>query len=130
MSIPLSLVSFLTLHFLYKILNSLNISIKSLLKSYSLAYGIILILFVQNINRLFFLACHNMKHLFFFNTLLYIVQGVTIIFVGFLVILSISFFYMMRYLYSKKIQYLPFNLKKKSLWPTILLICYVLRPLL
>lgn len=130
MAVPISIISFLALHFIYKVLDLFRVRVKSLLKFYSLLYGIILVSIVQNISRLSFIACHNLLNMFSFNTMLYAVQGVTILYLGFMIILSTSFFYMMKYLYRKKIKYLPFNLKKLSLWPTTLLICYVFRPII
>lgn len=130
LSVPVSLFSFIVFHYIYKALSLFHLRIKTMFSSYSLAYGIFLILFVQNLSRLSFLACHNFMSLFFFSTEFYIMQGVTIIFVGFITILSMSFFYMMKYLYGKKIKYLSFNLKKVSWWPTTLLISCVLRPII
>lgn len=68
MSTPVSLLFFFSLHFMYKVLKCSHSDIRSLFKSYSLSYGIILVIFIQNISRLSFLACHNFRHLFFFNT--------------------------------------------------------------
>lgn len=104
LSVPLSLLSFFVLHFLYKVLKKYHLGIKSLFKSYSLLYAILLIIFIQNISRLFFLACHNFLHLFSFNTSLYVAQAVVVMFNGVLMVLSVSFFYMIAYLYDKKIK--------------------------
>lgn len=103
MYVPASTLYFISLYLLYKVLNHFQLKIKTLIKSYSLSYGIILVLFVDNLSRLSLLACHNFQHLFSFNTLLYFIQGLTIIFIGFVIILSISFFYQIKYLYGKKI---------------------------
>lgn len=112
MSAPLSFISFFTFHLLYKALKCCRLGIKSLFRSYSLPYAIILVLFVQNISRLSFLACHNFTHLFSFNTTLYLVQALTVIFVGFITILAVSFCYHIQYLYGKKIGSISFNLRR------------------
>lgn len=109
---PVSILSFIILHFIYKALKCSHIGIKSLFRTYSLSYGIILVLFVQNISRLSFLSCHNFAHLFFFNTQLRLLQGITVVFVGFMIILSVSFFYHVRYLYGKKTKCISFNLRR------------------
>lgn len=46
MLVPFSIVSFIIFHFIYKALSSRRINIKSLFNSYSLIYGILLVLLV------------------------------------------------------------------------------------
>ncbi len=130
MSVPVSFLSFFLLHFLYKVLKCSEFGIKSLFKSFSLSYGIIIVLFIQNFNRLSFLSCHNFLHLFAFNTLLYFLQGITVTFVGFVIILTVSFFYIIRYLYGKKVKSVSFNLRRVEGWSTILMIRFILRPII
>lgn len=129
MMVPISLLLFFSFHFLHKLLKHYKLGIKSLFKSYSLPYGIILIVFVENISRLSFLACHNFTHLFSFNSKLYYLQGTTVIFVGLLFILSISFFYNTHYLYDKRIKFISSNLRRIKLWGTIQVYRFVVRPI-
>lgn len=125
---PISFLLFFTFHFLFRILKHNKQGLKSLFKSYYIPYGIILVLFIQNINRLIFLSCHNFKNLFAYSTGFYFMQGITVFFIGVMIILGISFYYNIQFLYGRKIKSLPFNLRSNKSQPTILLFSFVLRP--
>lgn len=130
LSVPVSLVSYIFFYFLYKFLRKHKFRLKSLFKSYSHLYGLVLVLFIQNISRLSFLAFHNFKHLFYFNFKLCFIQAVSVVFIGLVVILSVGFFYKIRYLNEGKGLSLSFNLTKRFRWSLILTFRLVLRPLI
>lgn len=105
-------------------------NIKELFQSYYILYGIILVVFIQNISRLAFLACHNFQHMFFLSTKLYLTQAITFIFVGIIVILSVSFYYIIHFLYGKFSKFIPVNIRRIREQPMILLFHCVIRPVI
>lgn len=69
-------------------------------------------------------------HLFFFRTQFYFIQAATVLFIGFMIILTVSFYYNIHYFYGKKSKYITLNLRKFKQQPTILLISIVIRPII
>lgn len=89
-----------------------------------------MVLFLQNISRLCFLGFHNFKHLFYFSLKLYFIQGFSVVFIGLVIILSIGFFFKLRYLHGKKTKSFEFNLRLRYRWSLIQAIRFVLKPIL
>lgn len=130
MFLPSSFLSFFTFHYLFRFLKHRKLGIRSIFKSYYVPYGIIVIIFIQNVNRLAFLACHNFTHLFSMNTQFYFIQGATVLFVGVMLFLTSSFYYIIGYLYGKKSKSIPVNLRRIKEQPTILFYSWVIRPII
>lgn len=126
--VPASIVIFVTLNRLFFLFYKFRFSV--LLRYYSFAFSIVMMLVGQNITMLTFCACHHLKNLFSFNRTLYFLHGLTIAFIGFCFIFAVSYFLLCKYLYGKKSRIFLVNLYSTKGSFLLVMFRYVFKPII
>lgn len=127
--LPIIVLVFFALNRLFHCISKYKLS--KFLRYFSIFLTLIMLLFVQNITMLAFLACHHLKNnMFRFNWVLSFLQAFVIIFIGLCIILVVSFFYLSRFLYKKKSKIFLINLYPSYNSLTIMTMKLTLKPLI
>lgn len=75
-----------------------NYKISLILQIYSLWLQLVVLLIVENVSMLVFLICSHFTHLFAFETLTYLLQGITVAIIGMMIVFGGCFYLLCTYL--------------------------------